>query len=60
MKRIVFDLAELPDPESEEAQRREDEYVTGRVRCIGCGKFVARERKWNQCADCDTRYPEEM
>jgi ribosomal protein L37E len=23
-----------------------------RVRCIGCGRFVAHEDHWNQCADC--------
>lgn len=28
-------------------------------RCIGCGKLLPRGRNWNQCADCDTREPEE-
>lgn len=28
--------------------------------CIGCGKFLRRDAGWNQCGDCDTRYPEEM
>lgn len=37
-----------------------DEDATGRCRCIGCGKFVADRRNWNQCSDCDTREPEEM
>lgn len=26
-----------------------------RPQCIGCGKFLKRDAKWNQCADCDTR-----
>jgi hypothetical protein len=28
-------------------------------KCIGCGKFVSPKRGWNQCADCDTRAPED-
>jgi hypothetical protein len=36
-----------------------DREATGRVRCIGCGKFVAARRRWNQCPDCDVREPEE-
>lgn len=28
-------------------------------RCIGCGKLLPRDRRWNQCADCDTRTPED-
>jgi rRNA maturation endonuclease Nob1 len=40
--------------------RKLDEAKTKRVRCIGCGKFVSRKRRWNQCPDCDTREPEEM
>jgi hypothetical protein len=28
-------------------------------RCIGCGKFLPRDRDWNQCSDCDTRDPED-
>lgn len=43
-----------PDP------RRVDEEKTGRPRCIGCGKFLRVDARWNQCGDCDTRYPEEM
>jgi hypothetical protein len=39
---------------NEEIEER-DRKKTGRVRCIGCGKFVAKRRKWNQCSDCDTR-----
>jgi hypothetical protein len=31
-----------------------------RLRCIGCGKFMKSDSKWNQCSDCDTRYPEEV
>jgi len=29
-------------------------------RCIGCGRFLPKDRRWNQCADCDTRLPEEV
>lgn len=32
-----------------------DRAKTGRLRCIGCGRFVKFTRRWNQCADCDTR-----
>ena len=28
-------------------------------RCIGCKKFIRTDADWNQCPDCDTRYPEE-
>lgn len=28
-------------------------------KCIGCGKILRRDSHWNQCSDCDTRYPEE-
>ena len=34
--------------------------ANGCWRCIGCGRFVSPRRRWNQCADCDTREPEEM
>lgn len=34
--------------------------ANGCWKCIGCGKFVSPRRKWNQCVDCDTRYPEEI
>lgn len=27
--------------------------------CIGCGKILSPRRNWNQCADCDTRDPED-
>jgi hypothetical protein len=27
--------------------------------CIGCGKIISPRLHWNQCADCDTREPEE-
>jgi len=36
-----------------------DRKLTGRVRCIGCGRFVRMDAHWNQCADCDTRTPED-
>ena len=36
-----------------------DGEVDGRVRCVGCGKFVAARRRWNQCPSCDVRDPEE-
>lgn len=32
-----------------------DRAKTGRLRCIGCGRFIAFARHWNQCVDCDTR-----
>jgi rRNA maturation endonuclease Nob1 len=51
----------IPGEYSTHEERRQiDEEITGRIRCIGCGKFVARSAHWNQCGDCDTRYPEEM
>lgn len=28
-------------------------------RCIGCGRLLPKDRDWNQCADCDTRDPED-
>jgi hypothetical protein len=28
-------------------------------RCIGCGKFLRKASRWNQCADCDVRGPED-
>lgn len=34
---------------------RRDMKKTGRVRCIGCGRFVRFDAHWNQCPDCDTR-----
>lgn len=40
------------DPREE---RDEDEAATGRIRCIGCGRFLPADTDWNQCADCDTR-----
>jgi hypothetical protein len=33
-----------------------DRAKTGRIRCIGCGRFVKFIRRWNQCPDCDTRW----
>ncbi len=39
---------------------KDDESLTRRVRCIGCGKFVPRSRRWNQCSNCDTREYEEI
>lgn len=39
-------------------EEEEDYRKTGRWRCIGCGKFLAADAGWNQCADCDTRSPE--
>lgn len=30
-----------------------------RPQCIGCGKFLKMKSTWNQCADCDTRTPED-
>lgn len=43
------------DYKTPEERREEDERKTGRIRCIGCGRFVAKARHWNQCADCDVR-----
>lgn len=40
-------------------QRELDEAKTGRGRCIGCGKFLKNDARWNQCSDCDTRDPED-
>ena len=28
-------------------------------KCIGCGVILPRARGWNQCAECDTRDPED-
>jgi hypothetical protein len=38
------------------------EFADGRVQyaCIGCGTFLRIDSNWNQCGDCDTRYPEEQ
>jgi rRNA maturation endonuclease Nob1 len=41
---------------SEMLQER-DELKTHNVRCIGCGRFVAKRVKWNQCADCRDDLP---
>lgn len=35
-----------------EAIRQLDEFKTHNIRCIGCGRFVSKSAKWNQCADC--------
>ncbi len=36
------------------------EWKTKHPQCIGCGKFLRKDRNWNQCSDCDTREPEEI
>ncbi len=48
---------ELRTPEEEAEQDRQK---TGRWRCIGCSRFLKDDANWNQCPECDTRYPEEM
>lgn len=48
-----------PDYRDPIQRAEDDEAATGRVRCIGCGKFVPRSANWNQCPDCDVREPEE-
>jgi hypothetical protein len=42
-----------------EQRAEQDRAKTGRWRCIGCGKFLRDDGDWNQCADCDTRDPED-
>ena len=49
---LTFENAPTPQ-EREDADRE----ATGRVRCIGCGRFVREDAHWNQCPDC--REPEE-
>lgn len=31
-----------------------------RRRCQGCGRFLSRDARWSQCADCDERTPEDI
>lgn len=37
---------------TQEELTQEGEAKTGQIRCIGCGRFVRRSDRWNQCSDC--------
>ena len=56
MTTVMFDSATAGLTDREIRER--DEAKTGRLRCIGCGRFLADDANWNQCADCDTRSDE--
>jgi hypothetical protein len=47
------------DTRTPEQRKTDDRAKTGRLRCIGCGKFLKDNARWNQCAGCDTRIPED-
>jgi len=63
MMGVEFFALDTPHPDPKGIERLGAllrEASNNSVQCIGCGKFVSPKRRWNQCADCDTREPEEM
>jgi len=54
-------LLDFDDPRANEPRVGYDVPLpNGCWKCIGCGVILSPKRNWNQCGECDTRYPEEM